>query len=292
MKQRTPFTHYLAAMAAAGFRPSTSRGQNFLLDPSMHRWLAEQSGAGSTDTVVEIGVGLGFLTRELAAVAGHVIGIEIEPRLLEIARRELAGCDHVELLLTDAMSGPGRSLAPAIGAALRDAPGRGGRGLLVANLPYSISGPLLAEVAALPVLPERALLLVQKELAQRIAAPAGGADFGGLTVVVQSLFTAAVLRDVPPQVFRPRPKVMSSVVLLERRPDALPGLMSEASRREFASFVRTLFQQRRKVLRSTLVRAAAAIDRPVPELAPDLLATRAEEHGVDVIAGWWQAMQA
>ena len=85
----------------------------------------------------------------------------------------------------------------------------GGRTLVVANLPYSVSGPLLAELCALPQLPERCVLLVQKELAQRIAAPAGDPEYGGLAVQVQALYRAKLVRDVGPQVFRPRPKVVS-----------------------------------------------------------------------------------
>ena len=182
----------------------------------------------------------------------------------------------------------GRSLRPEIGAAVQQAHAAGAKCLVVANLPYSVSGPLLAEIAALPELPDRAVLLVQKELAQRIAAPVGSADYGGLSASVQALFAAKLLRDVPPQVFRPRPKVMSSILRLERRVDAAPELHSGAARRSFGMFVRQLFQQRRKVLRTTLPAAAAVIGRHAAARTEAEVQGRAEQLAPDTIVSWWR----
>lgn len=288
MEDRDTFQVYLAKMAAVGFQPSSVLGQNFLLDPSLHRWIAEQAGPAAADTAIEIGVGLGFLTRELAQRARHVVGVEIDERLFGIARGELANCTNIQWVLGDALGGEGRSLLPQIGAAVQEAHARGAQCHVVANLPYSVSGPLLAELAALPELPDRAVLLVQKELALRIAARPASADYGGLSAAVQALFTAKVLRDVPPQVFRPRPKVMSSILRLERRPDSLPELATGAARRAFGVFVRQLFQQRRKVLRTTLPSAAAAIGRLPPPRVVTELAMRAEQLAPDTIAAWWR----
>ncbi|MCB9885058.1 MAG: ribosomal RNA small subunit methyltransferase A [Planctomycetes bacterium] len=285
--ERDSFAHYRARLDALGFTPSSTLGQNFLLDPSLHRWLAEQAAPTAQDTAVEIGVGLGFLTRELAQRAGRVLGIEIDPRLFELASADLADLGNVDLVAGDALGGPERSLRPEIAAAAAAARVAGGRFLLVANLPYAVSGPLLAEVVALPELPERAVLLVQKELAQRVAAGTGGAEFGGLGVVVQSVFHTRVLRDVPPQVFRPRPKVVSAVLQLERRDDIGPELGSGDARRQFARFVRRMFQQRRKVLRHTLPAACAAIGRESPQWEADLLMRRAEElQPAEIVALW------
>ena len=86
---RDPFAHYRERLAALGFRPSSARGQNFLLDPSLHRWIAQAAGAGPGDLVLEIGTGLGFLTRELARTGARVLGIEIDSRLFAIASEEL-----------------------------------------------------------------------------------------------------------------------------------------------------------------------------------------------------------
>lgn len=289
MNGREPFQRYLAKMAAAGFRPSSTLGQNFLLDPSLHRWLAERAAPTAADIVVEIGVGLGFLTRELAQHAKRVVGIEIDERLLSLTRDELRDVSNIEWILADALDGPGRSLLPAIAAAGQAAVVAGGRFLVVANLPYSVSGPLLAELAALDPLPARAVLLVQKEMAMRVAARPGTADYGGLSANVQAAFATQVLRDVSPQVFRPRPKVVSAVLQLDRRDDAAAALASGASRRDFGTFVRQLFQQRRKVLRKTLAAAAAAVGKLPPVLSEVELQGRAEQVAPDVLIQWWQA---
>lgn len=277
MSRREPFAAYLARMAALGFRPSSAMGQNFLLDPSLHRWLAEAAAPEPVDTIVEVGPGLGFLTRELAARASRVVALELDGRLLTIARAELADAPQVEFVHGDALGGPGRSAAPEIAAAIAAAHARGGAALLVANLPYAVAGPLLAAVAALPELPERAVLLVQRELAERIAALPGTPAYGGLAASLQVLFEPRVLRLVSPEVFRPRPKVWSAVLQLERRHDAPEVLASAAARHEFATFVRRLFQQRRKVLRSVLPAAAAAVGRRAPELPMEAGSRRAEE---------------
>lgn len=288
MGDRDPFQHYLDRMARTGFRPSSSLGQNFLLDPSLHRWIADTAGATAADTVVEIGVGLGFLTRELAARAGRVIAVEIDERLLTIARDELGAVANIEWVAGDALGGPGRTLLPALQARAAAPVAPGARRLLVANLPYSVSGPLLAEVAATVPPFDRAVLLVQRELAERAVAPPGSAEFGGLSVAVQAFFVARNLRDVSPQVFRPRPKVVSAILELTRRPDVAVELGEGAARREFLSFVRALFRQRRKVLRTTLPAAAAAVGKILTPSPPIDLAARAEQFGADTIVDWWR----
>lgn len=285
MSERDAFAAFRARMDAIGFRPSSSLGQNFLLDPSLHRFLAELAGPTLADTAVEIGVGLGFLTRELAARAGAVVAVEIDERLFQLAREELAGAANIQWTLGDALGGPQRTLHPAIAAAAPAMPG--GRLLVVANLPYSVSGPLLAELCALPALPARAVLLVQKEMAERVAARFDTSDYGGLAAQVQALYRARLVRDVSPQVFRPRPKVVSAVLELALRDDSPLAAVPAASRRNFSVFVRQLFQQRRKALRTTLPAAAVAAGHAPVAWEDALLAGRAEAAAPDVIAQWW-----
>lgn len=286
MNERDPFSTFRVRMEALGFKPSSVLGQNFLLDPSLHRFLADRAGPTAADTVVEIGVGLGFLTRELATRAGRVVAVEIDARLYQLAREELAGVANIEWVHGDALAGDDRTLHPAIVGAV---PTAGGRLLVVANLPYSVSGPLLAELMALPRLPERCVLLVQKELAQRIAAPGGTPDYGSLAALVQSLYVARAVRDVGPQVFRPRPKVVSAVLELTARTDSSLLTASSAQRRSLAVFLRQLFQQRRKVLRTTLPAAAAAIGRQAPVLPAAEQSLRAEQLGADALVAYWRA---
>lgn len=285
---REPFERYLERMEAVGFRPSSTLGQNFLLDPSLHRWIADCAAPTRADTVVEIGTGLGFLTRELTARAGRVIGVEIDDRLLGISKDELRDATNLTWIAGDALGGPGGTLLPALVDVLREPRPEGARRLLVANLPYAVSGPLLAEIVAFDPPFDRAVLLVQKELAQRICAPAGTREYGGLSVTVQAMFTARLLRDVPPQVFRPRPKVMSALLQLDRRTDLAPELATGAARREFAVFVRHLFRQRRKVLRTTLATAATAVGKGLPVLDGTTMGGRAEQFAPDVVVDWWR----
>lgn len=274
MTGRDPFAVYREALAARGFRPSSSLGQNFLLDPSLHRCIADAAAPGPADTVLEIGVGLGFLTRELAQRGGSVIGVEIDRRLLEVARPELAAFANLLLLPVDVLGGGGGGLHADVLAALAAA---AGELLVVANLPYSVSGPLLAALCALPRLPLRIVVLVQKELGERLGAAPGCRDYGSLAALLQSLYAVRSLRQVPPQVFRPRPKVSSALVRCERLP-ALPALLSAApARQRFGSFLRLLFQQRRKTLRSALRHAALGMGLQEPEAGGDDRLRRAEQ---------------
>jgi 16S rRNA (adenine1518-N6/adenine1519-N6)-dimethyltransferase len=271
---RDPFARYRDELSAVGFKPSTSRGQNFLLDPSLHRWIAEQAGPTESDTVIEIGVGLGFLTRELAARAGNVLAVEIEPRLLAIAQRDLVDATNIEWLEADGLGGPGRTLAPRI---CEVAEACAGRLLVVANLPYSVSGPMLAELAQLSRIPDRIVVLVQKELGQRLAAKHGSGTYGGLSGLMQSMFVARSLRDVSPSVFRPRPNVWSSIIGLDRRDDVPAELHQSPARRRFAFFLRKLFGQRRKTLRRTFALAKEALERPDSVLREEWSGKRAEQ---------------
>lgn len=284
---RESFPDYLRRLEALGFRPSSTRGQNFLLDPTLHRVIAEASGAGPNDVVLEIGVGLGFLTRELAPRAGAVVGVEIDERLFAIAGEDLAGTANVRLVLADALGGSGGSLPPAVVEAVDAALVGRERLLVVGNLPYAASGPLLAELAVRERLPDGITALVQKELGDRLAAGVEQEDYGGLSALLQSVYTVERLRTVGTEVFRPRPKVASAIVRLVRRPDA--SRLTAKDRRSLQIFLRTLFGKRRKVLRTTLAEAARAIGRSLPTLPAELLARRAETLGPDELVALFRA---
>jgi 16S rRNA (adenine1518-N6/adenine1519-N6)-dimethyltransferase len=273
-QERDAFSVYRQRLDALGFRPSSARGQNFLLDPTLHAFIAERAEIGPADHVLEVGVGLGFLTKELAARAGFVVGVEIDTRLFAVASQDLAACANVELVLADALSGEGGSLPAVVQERLASRQPCGGNLLVVGNLPYAASGPLLAELACLERLPQRIVILVQKELGDRLAAPAGGSDFGGLSALLQSLYRIERLRRVGSEVFRPRPKVDSAIVRLDLLPQAAGR--SAVQRRSLQRFLRALFGQRRKTLRTTVRQAAAALQKQVPELPTSLLELRAE----------------
>jgi 16S rRNA (adenine1518-N6/adenine1519-N6)-dimethyltransferase len=286
---RDAFASYRARLDALGFRPSSSLGQNFLLDPSLHKVIAAAAAPRPGDLVLEIGVGLGFLTRELAATGATVIGVEIDARLLEVATDELRACPNVHLVHADAIDG--ETLHPTVLAAVQSRL-VAGRFIVCANLPYAVAGPLLAKLACLERLPDGIVVLVQKELAVRLAAAPGHREFGNLAVLLQSMFAVTRLREVPPQVFRPRPKVDSSVLLLRRRDDVDAALQPAAARWRWQAFLRAIFQQRRKTLRTTLPAAAAQVSAVPPARPATLLARRAEDLTVAELLSLWRDLAA
>ncbi|GAB4155079.1 MAG: hypothetical protein Fur0037_23560 [Planctomycetota bacterium] len=281
MTGRDPFAAYRERLAAMGFRPSSALGQNFLLDPSLHRFVAKTADPSEGDLVLEVGVGLGFLTRELLARGAEVIGVEIDRRLHALVERELEG-SRLRLIRADVLGGEGGTLHPEVRKALA---GADRELLVVANLPYSVSGPLIAELCALDRLPRRMVLLLQRELAERLCAAPAQRTYGGLSVLVQSLFRARIVRRVGPEVFRPRPKVDSAILLADRLAPPPEVLRPAGLRREYAAFARTLFGKRRKVLRATLGDACLTIGRTAPLLPAAFLSRRAEALGpVEILA--------
>lgn len=286
--RRAPFSRYRDLLASHGFRPSKKLGQNFLLDPALQRWIAETAGVGPADTVLEVGVGLGFLTRELARRAAAVVAVEIDSRLADIFTAELAGWgeerERVHLVRTDALEAGGWH--PRVVCELEAH--RGDRLLLVANLPYSAAGPLLAAMPAQRRPPDGGAVMIQDDMARRIAAEPGTPEYGGLSVVVQASYEVRVVRRVGPDVFWPRPGVESAVLSLRRRADGALQARAPGERAEFGRFVRALFGQRRKKLGNVLDRACAEVgrERP-PELPAEVADQRPGALSWDKIAEIW-----
>lgn len=296
MTEREGFAAYRARLAAVGFRPSRRLGQNFLLQPELHRVIADTAEVGADDVVLEIGAGLGFLTRELARRASRVIAVEIDARLCEILRQELeqmTGGERVVLLHTDVLGGGGE-LAPEVQRATD-----GVRGLkVVANLPYAVTGPVLAALCTGPLLPTRMALLVQLEVAARLAAPPASSEYGSLSALTQSAYDVRMVKRVGRDVFRPRPNVDSGIVQLVATPAHPAPAWSRLQRRSFAAFVRALFSARRKKTRHSLLRAAAAagatsIDPLAHWPGPiEPLEVRPGELDVPTLVALWRTVQA
>jgi 16S rRNA (adenine1518-N6/adenine1519-N6)-dimethyltransferase len=237
-----PWAELRAELERVRFRPSKTLGQNFLLDPNTARSIAADAGLERGAAVLEVGAGCGALTRALAALGLRVLAVEIDARLLAIARAELGEAD-VRWLAGDALAGK-HALAPELRAALPRGPWH-----LVANLPYSISGPLLVLLSRLESPPASMTVLVQSEVARRIASRPGESDWGALSARLTLVYRATLGRAVGPQVFWPRPRVTSHVVRLLAAP--LDGLEA-ADVGPYDALVEHLFRQRRKQLRSVL----------------------------------------
>ena len=244
--ERPPWKAFQAALADAGFRPSKARGQNFLLDANLVRAIARDAQVEPSELVLEVGPGCGFLTRELAELGARVLAVEIDPLLARIAQRHLARFPNVTLVVADVLAGK-HGLAPAVTERLPDREPWS----LAANLPYAVAGPLLVVLSRLAHPPRAMTVLVQLEVAERLAAAPGGHAWGALTARLARLYRARLVRHVRPELFWPRPRVESALVRLEELapPGQRPG---PAELARYDRLVEVLFQGRRKSLRRLL----------------------------------------
>ncbi len=232
-----------ALLAAHGLAPSRARGQNFVVDPNTVRRIARLAAVGPDEAVVEIGAGLGALTRALVDTGAEVTAVEIDRGLVAILR------DTVAPLGVRVVEGDALALDWAALLAGRE------RWVLVANLPYNVATPLVADLLdGVPAI-ARMLVMVQREVAERLAARPGDPAYGAVSVKVAYWATAAVVARVPPTVFLPRPRVESALVAIERR--GRPAVDPDVPPAELFRWVRAGFAQRRKMLRRALAGQAA-----------------------------------
>lgn len=232
-----------ARLEALDFHPSKRLGQNFLLDPNLLEAIARDAQVGPGERVIEVGTGLGFLTRVLLGTGAEVVSIEVDRRLHAIVNQDLGDHERLELVRADALAGKHALSEELLAAIGEEEPWH-----LVGNLPYSISGPLLAECARARHPPLSMTVLVQRELAERMGAGVGELGWGPLGMRLQLSYSVRQLRTLSGAHFRPRPRVESSLVRLERRPDApSPELLGAVQRLSGA-----LFGRRRQVVRRVL----------------------------------------
>mgnify|MGYP000878041038 CR=1 FL=1 len=225
-------------------------GQNWLVDRSYAQRIVAAVGATASDLVVEIGPGPGALTDLLARDAGHVLAIELDPRMRE-PLEERHGRERLTMLQADVLE---LDLTAVVTNALAAHPGLSSVHV-AANLPYYISSPVVAHILRHRRAFRDAVLMLQREVVDRLTASPGGKDYGALTVLVAMYARAAKLFDVPPGAFRPAPKVTSSVVRLEMLERPAVDVPDEAA---FFGIVRSAFAQRRKTLENNLAAAGRA----------------------------------
>lgn len=231
-----------------GLRPKTRHGQNFLIDLNLLRLLCETADLGPEDVVLEVGTGTGSLTGMMAPRAGHVVSVEVDGQLYQLASEALYRSENVTLLRTDALRNKNHfnpEALEAVAAQLDAAPGR--RFKLAANLPYNVATPVVSNALALDRPPVTMTITIQKELAERMTASPGTKDYGALSVWMQSQCRVEIVRVMPPQAFWPRPKVESAIVHVELDPESRAAIADLAY---FHDFVRSIFWHRRKFLRS------------------------------------------
>ncbi len=247
-----------------GLAPRRALGQNFVVDPNTVRRIARLAGVGPADAVVEIGAGLGSLTEALAETGAFVRAVEVDTGLAAVLR------ERVSRLGVDVVEGDARTLDWAQVLAGHES------WTLVANLPYNLATPLVADLLDEVPAIRRMLVMVQREVADRLTAGPGSAAYGAVSVKVASWAVAAAVGRVPPTVFLPRPKVESALVAVTRL--AEPAIPPDVDRDALFTLVRAGFGQRRKMLRRSL----AGLVRPEAFAAAGLRPeARAEELAVE-----------
>lgn len=230
--------HVADLLRRHGVRPRKRWGQNFLIDRNTLDNVLRAADLQPDDSVLEIGPGLGTLTRELAARCHRVTTVEIDPLLLAILREEtLADLSNVNLVAADALEVDLASLTT------------GGPWKVVANIPYSITTPLIERLLALRRRLDRVVLMVQREVAQRLAASPGTEEYGSLSLFAQYHAEVEITARVSRMAFLPPPEVDSAIVRLRihSQPPVAP-----CDETLFFAVVRAAFQQRRKTLLNTL----------------------------------------
>lgn len=199
-------------LASVGVAPNRRFGQHFLVDLNLMRLAVDAAGITARDTVLEVGCGTGSLTSALAEQAYRVVAVEIDPKLAEIARSQLAGASNVRLIEADVLSRKG-AFDPAVTKALGERPKRsGGRLLLVSNLPYEAAAAVMLNLVEGPVVADEMVVTVQKEVAERMQAGPGSRDYGTLSILLGATGSVETLRVLKPSVFWPPPKVDSALV--------------------------------------------------------------------------------
>jgi 16S rRNA (adenine1518-N6/adenine1519-N6)-dimethyltransferase len=264
-------TETLALLAERGLAPSRALGQNFVTDPNTVRRIARLAGVGPGDRVIEIGGGVGALTRALLETGAHVTTIERDRGLAELLRTTVTdqGATVVEADATEI------DWQQLLGS---------DEWVMVANLPYNVATPLVATVLDEAPSVSRLIVMVQHEVAERFAAKPKTKAYGAVTVKVNYWGAAKIVASVPPTVFHPQPKVASSVVEIRR--SSRPAVEADVDPHVLFDMVRRGFAQRRKMLRGALGSSVLPEDFERADIAPT---ARAEEL---VVADWGRLVRA
>lgn len=245
------------------FHPSRKLGQNFLVDQSVVRRIVESAKLSPGELVLEVGPGKGILTRGLLEAGARVLAVEMDFRLYEELQETFAGEPNLEIIRSDILD---VDLSAELGKRLAE----GEKASVVANLPYSVSSQAIFAFLDASAYLRNITVMLQKEMAQRIAAPPGSKTYGSISAAIALHGGAKLLFKVGPGAFRPRPRVDSAVVGIEIAPMAQEAELAVARK-----VVRAAFARRRKQLRNSLMEApqltlsAEVIDRALAQAGID-----------------------
>lgn len=220
-----------------GFRFTKSLGQNFLVDMNVVTDIIKGAEITKADHVIEIGPGVGTLTRGLLEAAGKVTAIELDEKLIPILEEELKEYDNFQLIHADATKVDLEEIA------------QGDNMKLVANLPYYVTTPIITKILNDKVKFHSLTIMIQKEVAERMNSGPGTKDYGALSILVQYYCDSKIVRNVPPSSFVPRPKVDSTVIRLTKLSEPRAKVLDETL---FFKIIRQVFNMRRKTLVNNL----------------------------------------
>ncbi|WP_341962990.1 16S rRNA (adenine(1518)-N(6)/adenine(1519)-N(6))-dimethyltransferase RsmA [Planococcus maritimus] len=253
-------------MAKHGLTFKKSLGQNFLIDPNILRKIVSQAGLTKDSAAIEIGPGIGALTEHLARDAGKVLAFEIDQRLLPVLADTLSPYDNVKVIHSDILKADVEQAIQEELAGFEDI-------MVVANLPYYVTTPIILKLL-LENLPIRGLVvMLQKEVAERITAKPGTKAYGSLSIAIQYYTDAEFAMTVPKSVFMPQPNVDSAVIRMIKRPEPIVQVIDEDF---FFSVTRGSFVQRRKTILNNLQSAM-----PNGKAKKDLILQALDEAGID-----------
>ena len=245
-----------------GFKFTKSLGQNFLIDDNIVDKIVAGAGIGPSDKIIEVGPGIGTLTREMASRAGALMAVEIDKNLIPILTDTLGDYENVKIVNDDIIKADIRGLI--------DENLSGGPVKLVANLPYYITTPIIMRFLEENINVTDIVVMVQKEVAERMNAQPGGKDFGALSVAVQFYCDTEIVAKVPRHLFVPQPNVDSIVIALRVRPERKYRVDNEDL---FFKVAKAAFGQRRK----TLLNSIASMGNLSKDMGKEAL----EEAGID-----------
>lgn len=246
----TDINEIKALLARNGFRFSKSMGQNFLCRAWVPEQIVKEAGVDGETGVLEIGAGIGCLTKELSMSAKKVLCVELDTTLEPVLAETLAGCGNVTLNYGDVLKA---NLPALVSEHLSNC----SRLMVCANLPYNITSPVITALLGSGLF-ESITVMVQLEVAHRICAAPGGKEYGAFSIFVQWHAEPKLLFDVSPDCFIPSPKVHSSVITLKTRTEPFCTVGDE---KQMMRFVKAAFNQRRKTLYNALSNAFPELGR-------------------------------
>ncbi len=252
-----------------GFKFSKSLGQNFLIDGNIVRKIVSEANISKDDYVLEIGPGMGTLTEELAINAKKVVAVELDKKLLPILDETLEPYDNVEIVYGDILKIDVNNL-------IEEKLG-GGPVKVVANLPYYVTTPIIGKLIEDNLKLDSIIVMVQKEVAERMSAVPGSKNYGSLSIFVNFYCEPKIVVKVPNTVFMPQPKIDSAVIKLDIKSD-LPDI----DREKFFAVVKAAFSKRRKTILNALSTYGFSLDKEIIKEALESSGIKPEERAENI----------